>query len=157
MITLHRVPPCQPRGGCQSEWQQLAQARCGMWGTGGGQGPPHGVEDRGPCSWVHPRPGEWTCHSRCPPPRGGPAGAPDVSVQCCKGCFSLLWNPSPALPQPHSLPRSTDPWRGPLTLHVGLPGAIRDVEPTPSVCSSMDAPVSWRHPYPALPLPRIQG
>ena len=113
----------QPQGGCQSERQQLAQARCGMSGAGGGQGPPHGVEGRGPCSWP-------------PSPRGGTAGAPDVSVQSCKGCSSLLdllWNHSPVLPQAHSLPRSTSPWRGLLTLHVGLPGAVRDAGPTPSL------------------------
>lgn len=159
VTTLHRVPPSQPQGGCQSEWQQLAQARCGVWGAGGGQGPLHGVEGRGPCSWAHPRPGERPCHP-CRPPRGAGLSEPQTSAFSVARVFllpGLLWNPSPALPQPHGLPRSLIPGEVSSSCMWGSLEPSETRSPPPSVCSSVDAPLSWRHPYPACPLPGIQG
>ena len=79
-----------------------------MWGAGGGQGPPHGVEGRGPCSWVHPRPGEWTCHSCCPP-QGAGLPEPQTSAFSVVRAVppSLAFSEIPALPS-HSLTASPD-------------------------------------------------
>lgn len=150
-----RGPACWPQGGCPAAWVAAGSrrdARCR-------QGLPHGVEGR-----RGPDPEPVPVLVRGPATRAalpeGRACRRSLRYQCCKSCFSLPLTSlesqprSPLASRPPQIERS--PERSPHP-EDGAPGAVRDVEPTLSVCSRRDGPRFLETPRPCIPLPGTQG
>ena len=143
-------PPCWPQAGCPAAWVAAGSRR--MHDAGCRRGLPHGVEGR-----RGPDPGPVPVLVRGP---ATPAALPEgracqsLRYQCCKSCFSLPLTclesqPHPPLAsRPPQIDRSLE--RSPHPAD-GAPGAVRDVEPTLSVCSGRDGPRFLETPLPCLP------
>lgn len=156
VTTLHRVPPSQLKEAASLSGSSWLRRGRGV-GAGGGQGPLHGVEGRGPCPGPIPDLVSGPATPAASPRRA--CRSPRHQRSVLQGCSSSpAFSGIPALPPPSASrpPQITNPWRGLLILHVGLLEPSETREPIPICVFQGGCPSSWRHPYPACPLPGIQ-